>query len=391
MSDFKLLVAKRMGSRTWRILYSSLILAWPSIAAAKPQTAETVLVPVIDGEWWQVAGEPDLGKYNTNRQEPVDFTVWQAADGTWQLLSCIRRTKYPGGTRLLYRWESKSLTSPDWKPMGIAMTSDNRVGETEGMLQSPFVTRYRGTYVMFYGDGAHIAAAFSQDGKSFQRRLMPNGQTGMFYQGDLNSRTRDPMAIQVSDQFFLYYSANPVAPGEYAKDQRNFMESWAQAHPETWSTYQSEAQKEFPSISPKEALLKYMDKASYRPNADFVRVSTDLVHWSAPKRVAVGGAAGTHANSAECPFVYFEKQSSYYYLFRTHSYGQGYGGNTPETMVYRSKNPKDFGIYSDRYLVGTLPVAAPEIVESQGQLYIAALLPSVKGVQIAKLKFVPKS
>ena len=41
-------------------------------------------------------------------------------------------------------------------------------------------------------------------------------------------------------------------------------------------------------------------------------------------------------------------------------------------------------------MVGTLPYAAPEIIESEGQLYIAVLLPSLKGIEIAKLKFVPK-
>jgi len=30
-------------------------------------------------------------------------------------------------------------------------------------------------------------------------------------------------------------------------------------------------------------------------------------------------------------------------------------------------------------------VAAPEIVESHGQLYIAALLPNLEGIEIAKL------
>jgi hypothetical protein len=37
-----------------------------------------------------------------------------------------------------------------------------------------------------------------------------------------------------------------------------------------------------------------------------------------------------------------------------------------------------------------MPFAAPEIVESDGQLYIATLLPSLKGIQIAKLRFAPK-
>ena len=94
-------------------------------------------------------------------------------------------------------------------------------------------------------------------------------------------------------------------------------------------------------------------------------------------------ASGRH--TAECPFVYYEKTSGYYYLFRT----QHYGANA-ETRVYRSKDPKDFGINDDSHLVETMPVAAPEIFESDGQLYMAALLPSLKGIQIAKLVFEAK-
>jgi hypothetical protein len=44
---------------------------------------------------------------------------------------------------------------------------------------------------------------------------------------------------------------------------------------------------------------------------------------------------------------------------------------------------------SDEYLIGTLPVAAPEIVFHDGQYYIAALLPSLKGIRVAKVKWKP--
>ena len=37
--------------------------------------------------------------------------------------------------------------------------------------------------------------------------------------------------------------------------------------------------------------------------------------------------------------------------------------------------------------MGTLPVAAPEIIEHEGQTYIASLLPSLKGIRIAKLEW----
>src|SRR5438045_2064014 len=69
--------------------------------------------PSIVGQWLQIAGDPDLGELTNVRQQPVDFGVWQATDGTWQLWSCIRNTKETGHTRLLYRWEGAKLTDKD--------------------------------------------------------------------------------------------------------------------------------------------------------------------------------------------------------------------------------------------------------------------------------------
>ena len=45
---------------------------------------------------------------------------------------------------------------------------------------------------------------------------------------------------------------------------------------------------------------------------------------------------------------------------------------------------------NDKYLGGTIPYAALETVEDGGQTYIAVPLPSLKGTEIAKLKFAPK-
>ena len=36
----------------------------------------------------------------------------------------------------------------------------------------------------------------------------------------------------------------------------------------------------------------------------------------------------------------------------------------------------------------TLPIAAPEIIKHEGTYYIAALLPSLQGIQIARLEWV---
>src|SRR5271156_4286361 len=139
--------------------------------------ADQILVPQIDGEFWQIAGDPDLGKYTLPKQQPVDFGIWQAADGTWQLWSCIRSTATPGKTRLLYRWQANRLTDRDWAPMGIAMMADPNFGETEGGLQAPFVLKEGSDYYMFYGTWEHIAMAKSEDGKTFARQLTPDGKS----------------------------------------------------------------------------------------------------------------------------------------------------------------------------------------------------------------------
>jgi hypothetical protein len=312
--------------------------------AQEAKTADVVLVPRIEGRWWQIAGSPDLGRFTTPRQQPVDFAIWQAADGTWQLWSCIRSTAYPGWRRLFYRWEAKRLTDHDWRPMGIAMTSDPKLGEIEGMLQAPYVMRYQGRYLMFYGIGDRIALATSRDGKVFQRRVLPTGKVGMFSDG---FGTRDPMTIRLNGMFYTYYSANPGTTFDLSH----------------------------PSAS-NHASLRLMS------NAVLVRNSSDLLHWSKAQIVAEGGEAGTGSSSAECPFVYYHEKSAYYYLFRTQSYGE-----KAETRVYRSRNPTNFGVDDDRYLVETLPVAAPEIIESQGQLYIAALRADLRGIDIARLGF----
>jgi hypothetical protein len=74
-----------------------------------------------------------------------------------------------------------------------------------------------------------------------------------------------------------------------------------------------------------------------------------------------------------------------FYLFRN----QLYGRDNLNTQ-YASRDPLNFGIDDDRCRIGALNVAAPEIVVHDGRCYIAALLPSLKGIRIARLKWVPR-
>jgi Glycosyl hydrolases family 43 len=293
------------------------------------QNAPQDMRPEVAGPWWTVAGNPDLGKYTSEKQQPVDFSVWQAADGTWQLWSCIRGTKCGGTGRVFHGWEGKSLTDANWRPLGITMEADPKVGETPGGLQAPHVVKFKDQYYMLYGDWEHICLATSRDGKKFSRYIQPNGKTGLFTEG-LGTNTRDIVALRIGDLWYGYYTAFPADQG-----------------------------------------------------AVYCRTSPDLKTWSESTTVAFGGRAGVNRYAAECPHVV--EHDGRYYLFRTQKYGQ-----QARTSVYRSTDPMNFGINQDRrYFVCELAVAAPEIVRHEGQDYIAALLPSLKGIQIARLQWAP--
>ena len=290
------------------------------------------LRPRIDGDWWQVAGNPDLGKYTNDRQQPVDFGIWQATDGTWQIWSCIRNTRCGGHTRLFFRWEGGHVTDTNWTPKGIAMLADPKFGETKGGLQAPFVFKESNRYYMVYGDWEHICLATSDDGKIFHRKLNARDHSDIF--SGPYENTRDPMVVRLGDLYYCYYTGHK----EGAK-------------------YQS---------------------------AIFCRTSHDLEHWGAPTMVSAGGMPAKlgawYGADAECPFVVQKDRMCY--LFRNQFYGQ----NNLNTQ-YLSSNPLDFGVGSDRCRIGTLPVAAPEIILFQGQWYIAALNPKLDGIRMAKLRW----
>ena len=131
----------------------------------------SLLVPVIVGPWWTIAGNPDLGPLNGEGQFPTAFSVWQAADGSWQLLSCVRGTRIGGRARLFHRWQGRAITDTDWEEKGVVLTADSAFGETPGGLQAPFVMRQEDVYSLFYGDWENICLARSEDGKTFARDL----------------------------------------------------------------------------------------------------------------------------------------------------------------------------------------------------------------------------
>ena len=315
--------------------FFTLILCTTMIISCCP--TETVYIPVIDGEWQNITDMPDLGDYHADRQQPVDFAVWQAVDGTWQLWSCIRGTKYPGRGRLFYRWEGQSLADTAWKPMGIAMVADTTLGEIEGGLQAPFVFKENGVYYMFYGDWNNICLAKSEDGKTFTRVLNDKNNAALF-SGPLYN-TRDPMALKVDDTYYCYYCAhNEIDNGTF------------------------EAQ-----------------------GAIYCRTSKDMKKWSDPVVVSRGGTPLLEADcphcDMECPFVVQYKNK--FILFRS----QLYGRNRLNTQ-YCSDDPLNFGDGCDDFRVGRMYVAAPEVIRDGEQYYVVSLKRRLNGMEIAKLRFV---
>lgn len=328
------------------ISLGSIVFLCSACSSSSPQQAEgqsvtsTKLVPRIEGEWWQIAGNPDLGELTSEEQQPVDFGIWQAADGSWQLWSCIRKTKETGKTRLFHRWEGKQLTDTLWQPMGIAMQADTALGEEAGGMQAPYVLQHDGEYLMFYGDWNRICLARSQDGKNFEREVR-NGSPALF--GELaETNTRDAMVKQIDGKWYCYYTAHPNQEG-----------------------------------------------------AVYLRTSENLYDWNESQKVAFGGEASGKGKFwlAECPHVVQIQEGGDYFLFRTQSYGRVEEGKliTPQkTTVYRSADPTDFGIEDDRYFVDSLEVAAPEIFQHEGQWYIASLRSDLQGIQLARLNWVAK-
>lgn len=314
-----------------KAVYVVMILIVFSCSAQK----DHVFVPEIDGEWWQVAHNPDLGACATGKQQPVDFGIWQAADGTWQIWSCIRHTACGGNTRLFYGWEAEHLTDKNWKPMGIMMEADTLLGETHGGLQAPHVIKKDSTYYMLYGDWNNICLAKSQDGKQFER-VINESRTSRLFSGPMMN-TRDPMTVKIGDTYYCYYTGH----------------------------------------------LKNNDPAKLK-SAVFCRTSKDLYQWSGAQTVSGGGSVaeldGWGGGDSECPFVVTIEDT--YVLFRNQIYGQD-NLNTQ----YCSDDPVNFGVDDDQYMVGQLTVAAPEIIQIGKHHYIAALTPDLDGIRIAKLKF----
>ncbi|UZR99054.1 hypothetical protein [Chondrinema litorale] len=289
--------------------------------------------PTLKENWWQIAAVPDLGEYNNDKMEPVDFAIWQAEDDTWQLVSCIRYCGENGDFRVLHRWEGQELTDTLWQPKGIFMMADSTLGEEHGWIQAPYVVQQNNVYKFFYGGGGQICLAEGTDGKHFQRQIQANGKTSIF-EGEEYDRARDIMIMNYDNEYYGYYTGSII-------------NSW----PEDTK------------------------------GAVFCRKSKDLKQWGEEVKVSETEENVVDFLSSECPQVIH--RNGFFYLFKTQEYKPG----EQRTTVFRSDNPLNFGIGTDSLKVKTLPISAPELFTYNGKHYMAALMPDLKGIRISELNW----
>jgi len=316
------------------------------------------LRPVVDGEFWMIGPKPDLSGLLPEPgpdgpvHECVDHHIFQDANGTWHLWSCVRHT--PVG-RVLYHWRAAALTDSPWEATGEIIRADHDAGECiddwngDEWLQSPYVVRLDGTYFMFYGGHStghdaegksavqagtpaqmQICLMTSPDGIHWQRHRDAAGNSRVFVEP---GETRDPCLIRIDGLWHMYYAG-------------------------------------------------YYDPGKPDEGASFVlRTSEDLIHWSPWRLVHQDAAYGAGRCETECPHVVCRE--GYYYLFRTQNYRKAL------THVFRSTDPTDFGVgdAGDKY-VGVFPGAAVEIYQTpDGGEYVSSNHDPGAGTQLARLRW----
>ena len=332
--------------------------------------------PELNGGFWMIGDNPDLSELKSDTltkkdrvQECVDHHIFKADDEKWHLWGCIRGTSVG---RILYHWCADSLTDEHWEKTGEILRCEPGSGENmrhwdgDEWIQSPYVIKENGKYYMFYGGHStewdaygkaednepyasgsmrsalsrgQICLMVSEDGLNWKRYKNSDGQTRLFAGP---GESRDPMLLKIGSLWYLYCAGGVV-------------------------THHDE----------------------FMPQ-NYVRTSENLINWSDWQVVHYDYSVLDESNNSrgvfthECPFVI--EHAGYYYLLRTENYAQ------QRTHVYRSDDPKDFGLgdkAAQSKYVGILPVGAPEIItDENGVQYITSNHNLVGGTMICKLKWV---
>jgi len=285
-----------------------LVTIFSSIIAMALAQDEPALKPSLAGPWIQLAGRPELEKWASPEAEPVDFTVYQADNGRWQLIACVRKTTQPGSGRLLYRWSSEELTKEGWKPEGIFLSSKPEWDHAEGRLQAPFHVKDAGQHYLFYNSrGGHLMKG--ADGIHFD----PVGTKAIFPMGRdvciLDDRER-------SGQWIAYYTS-PEAGINPATNNHTIRARTAPRLEGPWS----EEAIEVPPLIPPPDGYKFVYAESplvvmrggyyYRFEQLYVYRSADPLKWEGPP---IANLAPTDPLKRLAPEVVTDEQGQDYLL-----------------------------------------------------------------------------
>jgi len=137
-----------------------------------------------DKEAWCIAARSpsDYEWDNGDKDEICDFTIFQADDGTWQLIACVRKTTFPGFTRMLYQWETTNFFSTHWTEKGVLLTTEDGpagINYAEGTLQAPHMVKDGDLYYMIYNSAnAHLMV--STNGKDWAHQKNSDGGYTLF-------------------------------------------------------------------------------------------------------------------------------------------------------------------------------------------------------------------
>ena len=188
----------------------TILIAILAVTAAGPDQAEdSLLVPVLDGKWWQIAPHaPDVGELSTGDENACDFALFQVRDGSWRCIACIRGTKAPG-QRIFYQWMSDRITDENWKPIGLLDVERGQVGKPRQptSVQAPHPLVRNGKWYLFY-NSAGARCLIGDDGINWKQHRNVEGQTKFFDMG------RDVAVFwdEPNKRWIAYYCGNVKKP-----------------------------------------------------------------------------------------------------------------------------------------------------------------------------------
>ncbi len=227
--------------------------------------------------------------------------------------------------RLLYGWEGNSLETENWKHSGIKMRANPDFGES----------------------------------------IKENNE----------EQIGAPFFIKENNEYFCFYHSNGIRVAK-STDGINY----DKLRPNTTSIPSG---RDVMIMKHERRFYSYVTNTIKDSNDELISyvytaTSADLVNWSKTKIVSQGGKGGSGPVDAESPFVVFI--DGYFYLFRTSSM-------TFKSVVYRSKDPQDFGINDDSKLVCELDEKILELFEYENQWYTTHISEDFQSVLLSKINW----